>query len=68
MLYPHQQRAIDYIIGKFQSDPSVKALLISGSIAHGFNDEKSDVDICIVVDRTVFGAAGNVEVVLRRGA
>ena len=49
MIYPHHQKAIDYITDKFQSDNQVEALLISGSIAHGFNDEYSDVDINIIV-------------------
>lgn len=49
MIYPHQQRAIEYITRKMEADPEVSALLISGSIAHGYNDESSDVDINIVV-------------------
>ncbi len=54
MIYPHQQKAIDYITNKFSSEPQVDALLLSGSIAHGFNDEKSDIDIHIVVSNEVF--------------
>ncbi len=49
MIYPHQQKAIEYIAEKFQKEEQVLALLLSGSIAHGFNDEHSDVDINIVV-------------------
>ena len=49
MIYSHQQKAIDYITNKFETDSQVHALIISGSIAHGFNDEKSDVDINIIV-------------------
>lgn len=54
MIYEHQQRAIDYISAKFQADSQVNALLISGSIAHGFNTEESDVDINIVVSDAVY--------------
>lgn len=54
MIYPHQQQAIAYITDKFKADPTVDALLISGSISHGFNDEKSDVDINMVVSRQVY--------------
>jgi len=54
MIYKHQQNAIEYITKKFQSDDQVDALLISGSISHGFNDENSDVDICIVVSDEVY--------------
>lgn len=49
MIYPHQQQAIDYIEEKFRNDSGVLALLLSGSIAHGFNTERSDVDLNIVV-------------------
>jgi len=48
MIYPHQQKAIDYITDRFLRDPQVDALLISGSIAHGYNDANSDVDLNIV--------------------
>ena len=54
MIYPHQQKAIDYITEKLRSDPQVDALLISGSIAHGFNNEHSDVDINIVVSDEIY--------------
>jgi hypothetical protein len=54
MIYPHQQKAIDYIIDKFRKDDRVEALLLSGSIAHGFNDAKSDVDINIVVSQELY--------------
>ena len=56
MIYPHQQRAIDYVTAKMQQDSQVEALLIYGSIMHGFNDEKSDVDICVVVSEEFYQA------------
>ena len=54
MIYQHQQNAIDYITDKFQLEDKVDALLISGSISHGFNDENSDVDINIVVSDDIY--------------
>lgn len=54
MIYQHQQKAIDYITAKLQSDRQVDALLISGSISHGFNDDNSDVDINIVVSNEIY--------------
>lgn len=54
MIYDHQQKTIDYIADKFQSDDNVGALLISGSIAHGFNDEKSDIDINIIISNEIY--------------
>jgi len=49
MIYAHQRQAIDCITQKFFADAGAEALLISGSIAHGFNSENSDVDLNIVV-------------------
>jgi len=46
---PHQQNAINYISEKLYKDENVLALLLSGSIAHGFNTEYADVDMNIVV-------------------
>ena len=54
MIYEHQQKAIDYITKKFHADNQVDALLISGSISHGFNDEDSDVDINIIVSDEIY--------------
>jgi len=54
MIYEHQQQAIDYIADKFKADEQVDALLISGSISHGFNDENSDVDINIIVSDEIY--------------
>jgi len=54
MIYPHQQKAIAYITNKFLQEEYVQALLISGSIMHGFNDETSDVDINIVVSEELY--------------
>ena len=54
MIYLHQQKAIDYITSKFFSDNKINALLISGSISHGFNDENSDVDINIIVSDEIY--------------
>jgi len=55
MIYPHHQKAIEYITEKFRADDQIDALLISGSISHGFNDENSDVDINIVVSDEIYG-------------
>ncbi|MCL2702794.1 MAG: DUF4037 domain-containing protein [Defluviitaleaceae bacterium] len=54
MIYPHHQKAIDYITDKMQSDNEVEALLISGSIMHGFNQEHADIDINIAVSNELY--------------
>jgi Nucleotidyltransferase domain len=48
-MHPHHRRAIEAATERFRADPEVLALLLGGSIAHGFASEGSDVDLLIVV-------------------
>ena len=48
-MYPHHTQSIQNVTEYFQSDPEVLALLLGGSIAHGFESSISDVDIMILV-------------------
>lgn len=48
-MYKHHQETIDNVVKKMQQDESVLALIIAGSITHGFAVADSDVDIMIVV-------------------
>ena len=48
-MYPHHSQTIQNVTEYFQRDPEVQALLLSGSIAHGFQSPTSDVDIMIFV-------------------
>jgi len=48
-MYPHHTRSIRNVTDYFQRDPEVLALLLAGSIAHGFETPASDVDIMIIV-------------------
>jgi predicted nucleotidyltransferase len=54
MIYPHQQNAIDYISNKFKKDSQILALLLSGSIPHGFNDGNSDIDLNIIISKKLY--------------
>jgi len=45
----HHSQTIQNVIEHFQRDPEVRALLLSGSIAHGFQTSTSDVDIMIFI-------------------
>jgi predicted nucleotidyltransferase len=45
----HHSQTIQNVKEYFQRDPEVQALLMSGSIAHGFQSPTSDVDIMIFV-------------------
>lgn len=48
-MYPHHSQTIQNVKEHFERDPEVQALLLSGSIAHGFETSTSDVDIMIFV-------------------
>jgi len=48
-MYPHHTESIQNVKEYFQRDPEVLALLLSGSIAHGFQSPTSDVDIMIIL-------------------
>jgi predicted nucleotidyltransferase len=46
---PHHTESIQRVTDYFERDPEVLALLLGGSIAHGFEIPASDVDIMIFV-------------------
>lgn len=48
-MYFHHTDSIQRVTEYFQRDPEVQALLLGGSIAHGFETPTSDVDIMIFV-------------------
>lgn len=45
----HHAESIRKVAQSFEADPSVRALLLGGSIAHGFAQPDSDIDVAIVV-------------------
>lgn len=49
MMHPHHVQSIQNAKEYFQRDLEALALLLSGSIAHGFQSATSDVDIMIFV-------------------
>jgi len=46
---PQQQEAVERATAHFQREPGVIALVLGGSLAHGFGSPGSDVDVSIVV-------------------
>jgi predicted nucleotidyltransferase len=46
-MFLHHRQTIQNVKEYFERDPTVQALLLSGSIAHGFHTPVSDVDIMI---------------------
>jgi hypothetical protein len=53
-MFSHHSQTIQNVKEYFQHDPEVQALLLSGSIAHGFESATSDVDIMIFVAEEVY--------------
>jgi hypothetical protein len=55
-LHPHHEKAIALATERLRADAEVRALLLTGSIAHGLASEASDVDLAIVVSDADFEA------------
>ncbi|MGZ9221290.1 MAG: nucleotidyltransferase domain-containing protein [Anaerolineales bacterium] len=53
-MYSHHTQSIQNVTEYFQHDPEVLALLLGGSIAHGFESQTSDVDIMILVSEETY--------------
>jgi hypothetical protein len=48
-MYEHHEASIQKVVGYFRTVPEVEALILGGSIAHGFASPNSDIDLMIVV-------------------
>src|SRR5690348_16247373 len=48
-MYPHHAESIQNVKAFFEQDAEVLALLLGGSISHGFAGLASDVDIMLIV-------------------
>lgn len=48
-MFPHHQQAAERASAHFATDPGVLALILGGSVAHGFAAADSDLDVLIVV-------------------
>ncbi len=53
-LYPHHEKGIAAVCDFFRHQEGVDALLLGGSIAHGYARENSDIDIMILVGDRVY--------------
>jgi predicted nucleotidyltransferase len=48
-MYEHHKKAIETITNKLESRSEVLGVILGGSVAHGFANEKSDIDLMIVL-------------------
>ena len=54
VMEPQHAATIRNLVAAFDQDPSVLALLLGGSIAHGFAKPDSDIDVAMVVEPAEF--------------
>ena len=55
-MQPHHLDTIERVKAHFESDPHVHAVMVGGSLAHGFGKPESDVDIQIVIGEHDYAA------------
>lgn len=48
-MYPHHQTAIEMVTNKLKVKEEILAVIVGGSVAHGFAKEDSDIDLMLVV-------------------
>ncbi len=46
---PHHEQSIANLVGELEPDPSLLALVLGGSLAHGFAGPEADIDVTLVV-------------------
>src|SRR3954462_3341700 len=51
---PHHAASIRNLVAEFERDPAVLAVLLGGSLAHGFARPDSDIDVAIVLTAAEF--------------
>lgn len=49
-LAPHHRRAIERLVVALEPDETIGALILAGSLAHGYARPESDVDVILVLD------------------
>lgn len=50
----HHADTIGNLVAEFEKDRSIRALILGGSLAHGFAKPDSDVDVAIILDPAAF--------------
>ena len=48
-LWPHHVETLRNVVEHFSADPTVLAVILGGSLAHGFGGEGADVDVVVLV-------------------
>ena len=53
-MHQHHQKAIEIFLERYKKDETILAILMAGSLAHGFATANSDIDLLIIVDENEF--------------
>lgn len=53
-VYPHHAESIRRVVEYFAKEPEAEALILGGSLAHGFAGPASDIDVMIVVSEAAY--------------
>lgn len=48
---PHHQESIEKFLDLYTSDATILAILLGGSLSHGFAKPDSDIDVTLIVDK-----------------
>jgi len=63
-MYAHHKKTIEKAIAKLKSNQKIIAVILGGSVAHGFASENSDIDLMLVLSESDYQQAlenGNLE-------
>ena len=50
----HHQESIEKFLDRYKTDTTILAILLGGSIAHGFAKSNADIDVTIIVDESAY--------------
>jgi hypothetical protein len=53
-MHKHHEEAIKKVTAHFQQEAEVEALLLGGSVAHGYEMENSDIDVMLLVSESEY--------------
>jgi len=53
-MHAHHQQPLELFVNRCKDDPAILAIVLGGSIAHGFAQPESDIDIILVVEETEY--------------
>lgn len=51
MIERHHKEGIEKFLDRYTKDEAILAILLAGSIAHGFAEYNSDIDLCLIVSK-----------------